>query len=95
MSRVSGKPYFVYVLWSPSGRLFYIGISEDPQDRLRQHNDGVSRWTSAHRPWVLVYTEQCADYTLARRLENELKRQKGGQGFYQRTGMKPEQFRGR
>ena len=29
MSRVSGKAYFVYVLWSASGRKFYIGIRED------------------------------------------------------------------
>lgn len=29
MSRVSGKPYFVYVLWSPSGQVFYVEISED------------------------------------------------------------------
>ena len=45
MSRVSGKPYFVYVLWSLSGHRFYIGISEDPRVRLLQHNSGVSTWT--------------------------------------------------
>jgi hypothetical protein len=26
MSRVSGKPYYVYVLWSPCARRFYIGL---------------------------------------------------------------------
>jgi predicted GIY-YIG superfamily endonuclease len=39
MSRVSGKPYFVYILWSPAGRRFYIGISENLVYRLQQHNE--------------------------------------------------------
>jgi hypothetical protein len=47
--RASDKPYFVYVLWSPSREHFYIGISEDVPKRLSQHNDGVSRWTSLPR----------------------------------------------
>jgi predicted GIY-YIG superfamily endonuclease len=46
MSRVSGKPYFVYVLRSPSGHRFYTGISEDPQHRADQHNQGISNWTA-------------------------------------------------
>ena len=33
MSRVSDKPYFVYVLWSLSGERFYTGISEGPLQR--------------------------------------------------------------
>jgi hypothetical protein len=28
LSRVSGKPYFLYILWSVPGKRFYIGISE-------------------------------------------------------------------
>jgi hypothetical protein len=35
ISRVSGKPYFLCVLWSASGRRFYIGISEKPPRRLQ------------------------------------------------------------
>jgi hypothetical protein len=31
MSRVSGKAYFVYILWSPRARRFYTGLSENPQ----------------------------------------------------------------
>jgi len=38
MSRVEGKPYFVYILWSACASRFYIGISEDPVHRLEQHN---------------------------------------------------------
>lgn len=86
MSRVSGKPYFAYVLWSASGQRFYIGISEDPAHRLEQHNAGKSKWTAKYRPWKLVHVEQFADYTGARRREIELKKQKGGRGFYRLIG---------
>jgi putative endonuclease len=92
MSRVSGKPYFVYVLWSPAARRFYTGISEDPEQRLQRHNDGQSFWTARYRPWTLVWTERHADYRQARQRENELKRQKGGDGFFRLTGLKRADF---
>jgi putative endonuclease len=93
MSRVSGKPYFVYVLWSERARRFYIGISEDLEQRLRQHNWGQYGWTRQHRPWILVYQRRFENYREARKHENLLKRQKGGDGFYAITGLNPRQFR--
>jgi putative endonuclease len=66
MSRVSGKPYFVYVLWSPAALRYYIGISENPAARLERHNQGKSFWTARYRPWQLVWTEQHPDYRAAR-----------------------------
>jgi putative endonuclease len=94
MSRVSGKPYFVYVLWSPSGRRFYTGISEDPPRRLEQHNSSESAgWTRRYRPWELVYTEAHADYTSARKREVELKAQKGGRSLFLKTRIDPAGFR--
>jgi len=92
MSRVGGKPYFVYVLWSASGRRFYIGISENPQKRLHQHNHSGRGWTARYAPWRLVYSERCADYSLARLREQQLKAQKRGDGFWTATGLHPSQF---
>ncbi len=92
MSRVSAKPYFVYVLWSEPGRRFYIGISENPQKRLNQHNQALSGWTSRYPPWRLVYQESYENYGLARRRQLELKRQKGGDGFFRLTGLNPQRF---
>ncbi len=92
MSRVTGKPYFVYVLWSASGQKFYIGISENPASRLFQHNSGISKWTARHLPWELVHVERHEDYSDARRRELLLKRQKGGRGFYTLTGIDPLRF---
>jgi putative endonuclease len=93
MSRVSDKPYFVYVLWSECGRRFYIGISDSPPHRLEQHNSALgSGWTTRYRPWTLVHTEPYPTYADARRRELELKRQKGGNGFFMKTGLDPSRF---
>ena len=93
MSRVSGKPYFVYILWSVSGHCFYIGISEDPAVRLLQHNAGGSKWTARHIPWELVKVEPYADYSEARKRELKLKKQKGGFGFFAMTRLEVSRFR--
>jgi len=90
MFRVSAKRYFVYVLWSVRGRRFYIGISEDPSKRLKQHNHAPLGWSARYRPWILVYQEAFPDYRSARQRENYLKRQKGGRGFFQATGINPD-----
>ena len=92
MSRVSGKDYFVYILWSKPACKFYIGVSEDPAVRLSQHNSGVSKWTARYVPWEIVHVERHETYSGARKRELLLKRQKGGTGFYTLTGLDPVQF---
>ena len=76
----------VYVLRNSAGR-FYIGLSEDPQARLGQHNSGISQWTKARGSWNLVWRSDVLSHSEARKLENKLKRQKGGDGFFQMTGL--------
>jgi putative endonuclease len=72
--------YRVYLLKNPTG-LRYIGISEDVTRRLDDHNAGKSRWTKSRRPWTLIWQSRFLSLTKARKLENLLKRQKGGQGL--------------
>jgi len=82
--------YRVYVLENPAGR-HYIGLSEDVVARLAQHNAGESKWTAKYRPWKLVWQSEVLDLSAARKLENLLKRQKAGTGFYRITGLsKPD-----
>jgi putative endonuclease len=78
--------YKVYAIQNPKGR-FYIGISEDVRKRLLQHNDGESRWTNGKGPWIIRWTSEAMSLSEARKLENFLKKQKGGNGFYQYTGI--------
>ncbi len=82
------KSYTVYVLWSVTGQCHYIGLTEDISVRLTQHNSGISKWTKRYAgSWELIWQEECESLSLARQLESELKRHKGGQGFYARTGL--------
>ena len=83
----SAKSYVVYVLRSDSGCRHYIGLTEDVDERLRQHNDGLSRWTARYRPWRCIFHREFPSLTQARKFENLLKRQKGGQGFFRLTGL--------
>jgi predicted GIY-YIG superfamily endonuclease len=77
--------YRVYVLES-AGK-FYIGLTADLARRTAQHNSGISRWTKGKGPWVLRWQSDRLSLGDARRLENLLKRQKGGTGFYLITGL--------
>jgi predicted GIY-YIG superfamily endonuclease len=72
--------YQAYILSNAEGRS-YIGVSEDPAKRLVQHNDGLSKWTRGRGPWRLEWTSEPMSLGEARKLENLLKRQKGGVGL--------------
>ena len=78
--------YRVYVLQNRAGR-FYIGVTADVAHRLAQHNAGGSQWTRGKGPWFLRWQSEDLSLSDARRLENALKRQKGGTGFYSMTGL--------
>ena len=49
-----------YVLQSVADGHFYVGITNDLQRRLREHNKGRQRSTRARRPFRIVYSEGCA-----------------------------------
>jgi putative endonuclease len=77
--------YQVYVIQNATGK-FYIGLSENVSKRLEQHNQGISKWTRHRGPWSLIWTSESLSLSDARKLENRLKRQKGGHGFAQLVG---------
>jgi len=78
--------YQFYILTNQEGR-YYIGLSEDVLLRLQQHNAGLSRWTKGKGPWSLLWTGETMSLSEARKLENRLKRQGRGSGFYSITGL--------
>lgn len=78
--------YWVYVLRNASDKL-YIGLTDDVERRLGDHNAGRSKWTSKFGPWARVWQKGPMTLTEARKLEIWLKRQKGGIGFYAFTGL--------
>jgi putative endonuclease len=72
--------YRVYVSRNEEGRR-YVGLSENPQLRLEQHNADVSKWTRNKGPWRIAWQSTALSLSEARKLEKKLKRQKGGRGL--------------
>ena len=78
--------YYVYILRNAQDRL-YIGVTDDVDRRVRDHNTGVSKWTRSRGPWTLIWHKSFPTLGEARRHENLLKRQGRGSGFYRITGL--------
>lgn len=65
---------FVYLLRCADGSL-YCGWTNDPQRRLRAHNEGRgAKYTRSRRPVALVWLDRCGDRSAALRREREIKR---------------------
>jgi hypothetical protein len=65
--------------------VFCIGFDENPAAGLVQNHAGVSRWTRGKGPWRSVWQSGPMNLTLARKSENQLKRQKCGRKVLQRN----------
>ncbi|HLD20800.1 MAG TPA: GIY-YIG nuclease family protein [Patescibacteria group bacterium] len=50
--------HYVYILESVEVGRWYIGASDDPQRRLREHNAGKHRSTKGYAPYRLIHTEE-------------------------------------
>ena len=47
--------FFVYILQSEKTGKYYIGHTNDPERRLKEHNESMHHtFTSKHRPWKLM-----------------------------------------
>jgi len=69
--------YFVYILYNPMLDRFYVGSTQDLEDRIARHNQGRSKATKAGAPhWQLKYTEHFESLPEARRREAYIKRMK-------------------
>ena len=65
--------YYVYILCSESHKKSYVGISNDLERRLIEHNLGKSTFTSRYRPWIVIYSEAYKTREEARNREKYLK----------------------
>ena len=63
----------VYVIRSLKNGRYYVGSSMDVEERLRQHNAGMTKSTRAWRPWHLVYKEDHDTLSGARKRESQIK----------------------
>jgi predicted GIY-YIG superfamily endonuclease len=65
---------FVYIIRSDSDpRRHYVGITGNPDSRLRWHNEGLVGHTVSNRPWSFVVVIEFPTEGAARRFERYLK----------------------
>ena len=68
--------FFVYILQSLSLGKFYIGYTTDLEKRLKEHNSGISSFTSKVSDWAIKYSEQFNTREEAIIREREIKSKK-------------------
>jgi putative endonuclease len=75
--------FYVYLIQSVKEGSFYIGSTSDLDKRIKQHNDGESKYTSKRGPWNLVYFEVLNTRSESLRRERFLKKQRNRE-FYKK-----------
>jgi putative endonuclease len=65
--------FFVYVISSKIRKYIYVGLTENAERRVGQHNDGKERTTKPYLPFELLHQEQYETRIEARKREKQLK----------------------
>jgi putative endonuclease len=68
--------FFAYIVQSLASGRFYIGHSDDVDQRVEDHNTGRSHYTKGRGPWELVYAEAFRTRAEAMSREREIKKRK-------------------
>ena len=69
-------PFVVYIIYSSSLDQYYVGNSENTEDRLFRHNNSGSKSTKKANDWELVYTEIFPTKSETTKRELEIKKKK-------------------
>ena len=78
--------YYIYVIQSISYHTRYVGVAEDVERRLGEHNAGRSRYTKGRRPWRIIHVEEVNTLSDARKREVFLKSGQGRKWLDQNLG---------
>ncbi|GAB5523082.1 MAG: hypothetical protein Roseis2KO_09540 [Roseivirga sp.] len=70
--------FWVYILYSKTAGRHYTGYSIDPDERLKEHNEGYCKgsYSSAVRDWELRFMLKCQSKKQALQIERHIKRMK-------------------
>ncbi|MBU6158687.1 MAG: GIY-YIG nuclease family protein [Bacteroidetes bacterium] len=66
--------YSVYILWSASLSKYYVGCTQDLENRLKEHQSGEGNFTKKGIPWDLVWTNVLDSRSEALSLEQRIKK---------------------
>lgn len=65
--------YFVYAIKSLSKKYIYVGLTNNLDRRINQHNKGREKTTKPYIPFQLIFTKTFVDRISAREFEKYLK----------------------
>jgi len=66
--------FFVYIIFSEAVQHYYVGSTQNVDDRLRRHNYGHSKATRGKGPWKLMMTFSFNTRAEALELEKKIKK---------------------
>ena len=69
--------YFVYAISSKSRNYIYVGLTNNIERRISEHNKGYNKTTKPYMPFILIYQKSFNTRIEARLHEKYLK---GGSG---------------
>lgn len=71
---IYAEPWFIYIA-ECKDKTLYVGIAKNVVNRINTHNTtNKCRYTRFRKPIKLLYSEQCKNYSIARKREIEIKR---------------------
>ena len=70
--------FYIYILFSQEANLHYVGHTNSPEERLKQHNSNTSdKFTGKHKDWNMIALFQCGESrSEAMKIEKFIKKQK-------------------
>ncbi len=68
--------YYLYILYSKLIDKYYIGQSNNLEQRLEKHLHGSSKYTKQANDWEIVYCEKYGSRAEAMNREKQIKRMK-------------------
>ena len=68
--------YYVYFLKSIKTNKYYVGVSNDVKRRLKEHNNGLSKFTAPYKPYELKRVEKFVKIEDAYKREIFIKKKK-------------------
>ncbi|RPH30084.1 MAG: GIY-YIG nuclease family protein [Bacteroidales bacterium] len=80
--------YFVYVIESLIFGNLYKGMTQNLEQRLKEHNDGRTRSNKAYAPFKIVYFEEYEMIEEARKREKYFKTSTGRK-YLAKKGIRP------
>ena len=75
--------FFTYILYSKTRDKFYIGATENPEERLKKHNSKNKGFTNQAQDWEIVFAQSFPTKSEALDYERQIKKWKSRKKIFQ------------